>query len=178
MAREPKKDWFDEFKKANTAPAELVSPATPSGSTKGSERRIHGRFEISEAQSALYKEGILSLFGIKRDNKGRTALDLSEGGARFLTHDRLAVGTKLKVVIHMDKFKDTIEAAGEVKWSYQSAKDKNDYYSGIQFIDLDSAQARRIAAMRDWFSSPQYKAVRETKMRTKRPGGGDIVMPK
>ncbi len=178
MARDPKTNWFDEFKKANAAPAAPLSPPTPSGSSKGSERRVHERFEISEAQSALYKEGILSLFGIKRENQGRDAIDLSEGGVRFLTHDRIPVGTKVKVVIHMDKFKDTLEAAGEVKWCYQSAKNSKDFYSGIQFTDLDGAQARRIATMRDWFSSPQYRAVRETKMRQKRTGGGDIVMPK
>lgn len=179
MAREPKKNWFDEFKKANVVPEPSVPPPTPSGSTKNRENRKHSRFAISDVQSSLYlyKEGIFSLFGVSKDNQGRKVVDLSEGGVRFLTHDRIPVGTKVKVVLHMEKFQDTFEATGVVKSCYQSAKSAGDFYSGIQFTALEPAQIRRITALRDWFSSPQYLAIRETRQRQKRSGGGEIVMP-
>ena len=40
--------------------------------------------------------------------------------------------------------------------------------AGIMFLDLDNPSRRKIQLMRDWFTSPQYKVVRETKMRQKR----------
>ena len=79
------------------------------------------------------------------------------------------------MIIQMEKYKDTIEASGEVRWCYQSARQAEDFYAGVQFSDLDPAQVRKIALMRDWFTSPQYRAVRETK---KRQRSSDTSFPK
>jgi hypothetical protein len=76
----------------------------------------------------------------------------------------------------MEKFKDKIEAVGEVKWCYQSTKNAADYYAGVEFKDLEPAQQRKIAVMRDWFRSPQFKAARETKLRQKRGSGDDLLL--
>jgi c-di-GMP-binding flagellar brake protein YcgR len=158
-------DWFAEFKKVNKTGAPAKTEATPGGSSKSSERRRHTRFGVDEAQATLYREGILSVFGVRKDNRARAALDLSEGGVRFLIHERLPIGAKVRMVIQMEKYQDQIEASGEVRWCYQSTKKAEDFYAGVQFSDLDEGQKRKIAMMKEWFTSPQYRAVRDQKRK-------------
>ena len=110
-----------------------------------------------------------------KGNRARAALDLSEGGARFLIHERLPIGTKVRMIIQMEKYKDEIEAVGEIRWCYQSTKNAEDFYAGVQFDDLDPVQKRKIVLMKEWFTSPQYKAVRENNRKAK---GGDFAFPK
>jgi c-di-GMP-binding flagellar brake protein YcgR len=160
-------NWFAEFKKVNkVSPASSTkSDSTPPGNSKASERRLHHRFEIDECQATLYPQGLLTVFGMSKNNRARAALDLSEGGVRFLIHERLTIGTRVHMVIQMEKYQDQIEARGEVRWCYQSTKKAGDFYAGVEFSDLDAAQKRKIAMMREWFTSPQYRAVRETKRK-------------
>jgi Tfp pilus assembly protein PilZ len=173
MAGDPGKDqadWFAEFKKLNpgspSAPARTKSDRESSKETgKPGERRRHSRFEVDECQATLYREGLLTVLGVGKSNRARAALDLSEGGVRFLTHERLPIGTKVRMVIEMDRYKDHIEASGEVRWCYQSAKSSDDFFCGVEFTDLDATEKRKIAMMRDWFTSPQYRAVRDAKKR-------------
>jgi Tfp pilus assembly protein PilZ len=163
-------EWFAEFKKVNKAgPAgpSKPEPVPAAAGSKPSDRRRHLRFEVDECQATLYREGILSVFGMSKQNRARAALDLSEGGVRFLTHERLAIGTKVRMIIQMEKYKDQVEASGEVRWCYQSVKKTEEFYVGVQFSDLDPAQKRKIAQMKEWFTSPQYRVVRETKRKAK-----------
>lgn len=167
--KEPQADWFAEFKKLNpgsSAPAPVREQTDSSKEAgKPSDRRRHGRFEIEDCQATLYKEGLLTVIGMGKSNRARSALDLSEGGVRFQTHERLPLGVKVKIVIQMERYKDEIEAAGEVRWCYQSGKNSADFYAGVEFVDLPAAEKRKIATMRDWFTSPQYRAVRDAKAK-------------
>lgn len=164
----PQADWFAEFKKVNPSSAPVREQTESSKETgKPGERRKHNRFEIDECQATLYREGLLTVLGVGKSNRARAALDLSEGGVRFLTHERLPVGTKVRMIIEMERYKDEISAAGEVRWCYQSAKNSQDFYAGVEFTDLAGAEKRKIAMMRDWFTSPQYRAVRDSKKRSK-----------
>jgi c-di-GMP-binding flagellar brake protein YcgR len=167
-------DWFAEFRKVNKGPSGSKTDSTPTGNKKASERRRHLRFEIDECQATLYREGILSVFGVGKGNRARAALDLSEGGCRFLISERIPIGTKVRMIIQMEKYKDHIEASGEIRWCYQSVKNTQDFYAGVQFDDLDPAQARKIVQMKEWFTSPQFRAVRQTK---KRNAAGDLTFP-
>jgi len=167
----PQADWFAEFKKVNPSaegPAPVREQSESSKETgKPGERRRHQRFEIDECQATLQRDGLLTVLGMGKSNRARAALDLSEGGVRFLTHERIPVGTKVRIVIEMERYKDQISASGEVRWCYQSAKSTDDYYAGVEFTDLPAAEKRKIAMMRDWFTSPQYRAVRDSKKRSK-----------
>jgi c-di-GMP-binding flagellar brake protein YcgR len=174
MAGSPEKDnqadWFAEFKKLNPAssPAPVREQTESSKETgKPGERRRHFRFEVDDCQATLYREGLLSVLGVGKSNRARAALDLSEGGVRFLTTERLPLGTKVRIVIQMERYKDQIEASGEVRWCYQSAKTSQDFYAGVEFIDLPAAEKRKISMMREWFTSPQYRAVRDAKNKKK-----------
>ena len=154
-------DWFDEFKKLNTSPgaspppAPAATEAPPPG--RDSQRRRHERFALEDAQVSLYKGGLFTRLGFK-DNQARTAIDLSEGGARILIRERIPAGTKVRVTIQMEKYSDIIEAEGEIRWCHQSAKKAEDIYVGVQFLNLDPVQMRKISQMREWFTSPQYRA--------------------
>lgn len=175
MAGSPDKDaqadWFAEFKKLNAGPS-APAPVREQSDTskeagKPSERRRHGRFEVDDCQATLYKDGLLTVIGMGKSNRARSALDLSEGGVRFLTHERLPIGTKVRICIQMERYQDEIQAAGEVRWCYQSSRNSEDFYAGVNFVDLDAVERRKIAMMRDWFTSPQYRAVRDAKLKKK-----------
>ena len=168
-------DWFKEFQKAKAsggAPAKEKGAESTSSrpAPAGSERRKYERFDMSEAQTTVYREGVLTLIGVGKENKARVALDLSEGGLRILCEERIPAGTKVRVRIEIEKYNDAIEATGTVRWCFQSAKKKEDYFAGIMFVNLDAAQARKISLMREWFTSPQYKAMRETDRKKKDTG--------
>jgi hypothetical protein len=186
-------DWYKEFQQLNatpakgtplpppSAPAAPVAPAAPLASAPNepaggkSERRHHGRFELEEAQVSLIRHGLLTVIGMGRDNLARSALDLSEGGARILLRERLKPGTRVKLRIEIEKFNDALEAAAEVRWCFECGTRPGDFYAGIQFVGLEDAQKRKIAVMRDYFNSPQAKAVRTAH---KRPKGSPTHFPK
>ncbi|HLY75097.1 MAG TPA: PilZ domain-containing protein [Planctomycetota bacterium] len=164
----PQADWFAEFKKINPSPGPVREQSESSKETgKPGERRRHCRFEIDDCQATLHRDRLLTVLGVGKSNRARAALDLSEGGVRFLTQERLPVGTKVRIVIDMERYKDQISAAGEVRWCYQSSKNSDDFYAGVEFVDLPASEKRKIAMMRDWFTSPQYRAVRDSKKRSK-----------
>jgi len=173
MSGTPEKDqadWFAEFKKLN--PGSSSAPAgaktekdTSKENRKPEERRKHFRFEIDECQATLYRDGLLTVLGVGKNNRARAAIDLSEGGVRFQTLERFPIGSKVRVIIEMERYKEQIDASGEVRWCYQSTKNSEDYYCGVEFLDLPATEKRKIAMMRDWFTSPQYRAVRDAKKR-------------
>jgi hypothetical protein len=161
--------WFKEFQELNKA-----SAPSPSGS-KDSNRRKHPRFELDGASASLYREGLLSFIGVGKDNVARSALDLSEGGVRLLLQERVAPGTKVRVRIHMEKYQEEIVASGVVRWCFRSAKNSTDYYAGVMFTEVDGSNLKKIALMKEWFTSPQFKAMRETRLQKKK---SDITFPK
>jgi c-di-GMP-binding flagellar brake protein YcgR len=173
MPGTPEKDqanWFAEFKKLNpssgSAPAGAKTERdTSKENRKPEERRKHSRFEIDDCQATLYRGGLLTAFGVGKNNRARAALDLSEGGVRFQTLERFPIGAKVRVIIGMERYKEQIEAAGEVRWCYQSTKNSADFFCGVEFLDLPATEKRKIAMMRDWFISPQYRAVRDAKKK-------------
>src|SRR6185503_7382647 len=121
-------NWFAEFKKINQVAPAAAAKTDTNGHAKSSERRAHSRFGVDECQATLYREGLLTVFGVSKQNRARAALDLSEGGVRFLTTERLPIGTRVRMIIQMEKYQDQIEASGEVRWCYQSTKKAADFY--------------------------------------------------
>lgn len=173
-------DWFKKFKEANTkggGTAPEPTPASrPSAEAGGAERRRHHRFELEDTTLTLYRDGLLTLIGVGKENKAKVAVNISEGGIQVIIRERLSPGAKVKMKLQIEKFKDAIEAVGIVRWCYQNSKRKDDFHAGIQFEDLPPLEGRKIASMREWFTSPAYRAVRDTKPRKK--GGDEIQFPK
>lgn len=163
-------EWFQEFQRANAA-----SKAAPSRDSRPEDRRKHPRFHVGDSPVQLYPAGLLAALGIGKRNKGRSAVDLSEGGARLIASERIPPGTRVRIRIEMGQFQDAVEAVGVVRWCYQSAKKPGEFFAGAMFVDLPPAQARKISLMRKWFCSPQYKAMKESRSRQKDAG---FIFPK
>jgi len=156
-------DWFSEFQKHNTA-----DPGSAPGALTPQERRKHPRFKIDEADAVLRRMGF-SLFG-GQANMARTAVDLSEGGVRIITTERVVPGVKVKVTIGIQKYNDSLETEAEVKWSHQNMSNGSEFYAGVMFLDLALPQVTKIARMRAWFTSAQYQAIKEKRTREKGSG--------
>jgi len=131
--------------------------------------RKHLRFRIDDASAKLYVKGFLTSIGLGRANKARAAINMSEGGVMLLIQEIIPKGTKVTIRIEMEKFSDVVEATGVVCWCEQSAKSNKDFYAGIQFDKLDDGDLKKIAQMRDWFTSPEYKTRTATRRRQQGP---------
>jgi hypothetical protein len=169
-------DWRAEFQQLNKKNSS--SPSEPAGSaSRGLQRRRHERFRPEEARVSVYQGGLLASIGVGRENLARIPVDLSEGGARIALHERLKPGTKVQVRIAIDKFGDAIEAAGVVRWCFESRTQPGDFHAGIMFTDLEPSTKRLIAAMRDWFTSSKCLKVRAARAR-EGDGGQTLQFPK
>jgi len=146
--------WFDE---------EGKKPASGAG-LPHDNRRKHPRFQVDGTSVSLYREGLLTALGLGRGNKGRSALDISESGARVLITEKLNLQTKVRLRIEIERYKDAIEVEGEVCWCRPTAKAAA-FQAGIRFSSADPSLRRKIALMQEWFSSPQYRSIRERRLR-------------
>jgi Tfp pilus assembly protein PilZ len=140
-----------------------------SGRNQRADLRKHPRFRVEDAKTEVYLKGFLAKIGLNRKNEARVAVNLSEGGLLVVTHRKLAPGAKVLLRIEMEKFKDIIDAEGEVRWCGASAKDKSDYYVGISFVKLAQENISRISQMRAWFTSPEFKQKSATRRRLAPP---------
>ena len=146
-------NWFDEDgKKPSPRRPETPEPIRPDN------RRRHARFQVSSTQVLLHRDGFLAALNL-RSNKARKVCDLSAGGARILVTEKIAAKQKVKLKITLEKYQDEIEIGGEVKWCIPSTN-KKDFYIGVKFATDDPATTRKMTALQDWFTSPQYQALR------------------
>jgi Tfp pilus assembly protein PilZ len=145
------------------------NPETTPAKSKPEDLRKSPRFRIENAKTELYLKGFLSKIGLNRKNEARVAVNLSEGGILVVTHRKMNPGEKVLLRIEMEKFKDVIDAEGEVRWCGVSAKDPSDFYVGISFVKLSQEKISRISQMRAWFTSPEFKAKSATRRRLAPP---------
>lgn len=165
--KDSKAEWFQEFQKANARSSYPLTPSPqPAVGGKGQERRQHPRFPVEEAAASLSLKKF-PLFGFRRAEACREALDLSEGGARLLSGERVPPGTRAQVRIQIGKFRDSIEGEAEIRWCHQKAGREQDFLLGVMFVKIDAERARKIAAMRGYFLSPQFQAARGKRSRGK-----------
>jgi len=171
-------EWFKKFKEVNTKAGD-ASPDRPStrvpGQDSEADRRRHHRFDLKDTTLNLYREGLLTLLGMGKENKGKVAINISEGGLQVIMRERLTVGAKVKIRLEIAKFKDAIEASGVVRWCYQNSTRKDDFHAGIQFENLPGTESRKIASMREWFTSPALRSVTRI---VRRKDEDDLIVPK
>ncbi len=146
-------NWFEDDDKPKRRPEpQAPVPVRPDN------RRRHARFQVSSTQVLLFRNGLLTTLNLG-SNKARKVVDLSAGGARILVTEKLTVKQRVRLKITLEKYQDEIDIDGEVKWCFPSTN-KKDFYVGIKFTTDDSATARKMAALQEWFTSPQYQALR------------------
>jgi hypothetical protein len=169
-------DWKTEFDRLNrgslpttTPPAgtpggqlnrEPLPTTTPPAGTSRGQKRKHDRFPLVNARVELFPDSLFTTIGLRKENLARTLLDLCEGGAGVLVHQRLKVDTKVKIRIEIEKFGDAIEASGVIRWCFESGTKAGEFRAGIMFTNPDGALKRKIAVMRDWFTSSKCIALK------------------
>jgi hypothetical protein len=130
-----------------------LNPA-PSG---GRDVRKQVRFLIDDASTSFSIKGISTSLGSGRANRSRAAINLSEGGTMLLLCEPLPVGTEIHVRIEIDGYEESIQAGGVVRWCEQEGRNDREFRAGVEFVDLGPEQMRKIARMRDWTTSPEYR---------------------
>ena len=113
-----------------------------------SEKRVALRFKIDDYVVTLVRQGTLSAEGLKR-NLARTVVDLSRTGVQLGVTEPLDPGTLMRFTLHLNKFADALEAAGEVRWS---RPDGLHYVAGFRFINLPEDRKKMIDFMTKWFT--------------------------
>jgi hypothetical protein len=139
----------------------------PSTARHVRELRKHPRFKIEGVIPTVHVRGLLSSFGLGSRVKAIDAADLSEGGALIVVDRRVKPGTIVWVRLEFPKYSDKIESEAEVRWSFQDARNPEQFFIGVMFKGLGDEQAAKIAVMRRWFTSPEYRA--KTTRRWVRP---------
>lgn len=120
---------------------------------KRSDARKHDRFKPKEAKIRVAKHGLFSKIGIAK-NVGSNILDLSEGGARIRVSSMLKKGTKVYLRLDLPKFRDTVDAEGEVRW-VRRTKNEDEYEIGIMFTNIEDKHKNKINFMRRYFDSKE-----------------------
>lgn len=119
------------------------------------EHREHPRFKVEGAKLEVGKPGFLALLGLGRPPR---LVNLSRGGIMFCARKRLEVGSRVPIRIEVEKYRETIESQGEIRWCAQSAKTPSDIYLGVAFVGIDAAERKKIAHMEELFTSAEYRA--------------------
>jgi hypothetical protein len=169
--------WMEEFQRVN---AQAAYPLTPpplqaaGGGKAAGNRRQHARFDVDGAPAVLRPQGIINVI-FNRQNIGREALDLSEGGARLVAVRRVPPGSLVQVRILFGKFQDEIASGGEIRWCRQRSPSTEEFLLGLMFKDRDPERDRKIVMMRGYFTSPQFLAALEKRVKE---SSSDLLMRK
>jgi hypothetical protein len=135
-----------------------MAESAQGGDEGAAERRRHSRFFLDDVPVELRRSGILSLAGLGKVRGG--VVNLSEGGIRVSVTSQLPARKTIRCRIRVERFKDPLEAVGETLWCERDLMDQRAFLVGILFRDLEPRQARKIAAMREWFASSEFKALK------------------
>ena len=140
--------------------------------TFGAERRRHRRFHprICEFSLRVRAGGLLGSLLKRSQDVEATVLDLSEGGARLIAHGRCTRGGRVEVLIQVKLFQDVLGLPGTVVWCADHAEKSGYMRLGVRFRDLDPVEARKIAALRDYVGSPEFRQKESVRRRLRRAG--------
>lgn len=125
------------------------------------EKRLAPRFEVDDYIVTCLKQGALSSLGLKR-NLARAVHNISRKGVQIALSDPLDAGDLVLFTLHLNKFADTLECQGEVRWCRpDSGAEGSKFSAGIQFLNLPDDKRKMIDFMRGWFTSYQHRHRRE-----------------
>jgi hypothetical protein len=153
MAEPREQDARPSDKRSETPGHDLPTPSRQ-------DLRRHLRFQIDDSSTSFSIKGVSTSLGSGQVSRGRAAINLSEGGTMLLVCETIPIGTPIIIRIEIDGCDDFLEAAGVVQWCEQDGRNEKDFHAGIAFVGLCDADLRKIAKMREWFTSPQYQSRR------------------
>ena len=153
-------------------PASRPAPSPSRQPCAREERRKYPRFALDEVTAMVTLGGFLRVLGLGKGKNVSPVIELSEGGVRLVTQARIVPKTRIHLKIEIPKYRDVIECAGEVRWSLPSAKKTGEFYTAAMFVGLPPPDAKKIAVMRSYFTSPEYKAAYAARLRERRKSEG------
>jgi len=154
-------DWMSEFQKVNSGekpPAKARPGSSP-------DRPKPQKFAIHDATVKLYRRGMTAIFGLAKMDIGGTVSELCEDGAEIVVGEQLLPETKIHLRMEVAKFNDRIETDAVVSLCRKDPKVEDRYLVRIEFVSEDTTLARRIGAMRGYFTSPEGLANLERRRR-------------
>ena len=130
-----------------------VSPldSTP-GPASGPRPRDADRFSLDDFEVTLHRDRRPGLFR-KPENLALNLLDLSRTGAQVVCTKPLEPGEKVRLTVHLKKFRDTFEVEAETKWSrFPRPQEGLAWRAGLAFGALDGPRKRLLESMESWFT--------------------------
>lgn len=126
--------------------------------TEGNRRR-HARFDVHGARAELRRSGLTALLGGTVEGE---VVNLADGGVRVYVPKELPAGRKVRCRVRLERFEEPLDVAGEILWCRRDLMSEAGFLVGIAFRGPEARQSRKIAAMREWFSSPEFRAQRRS----------------
>ena len=115
------------------------------------------RFPVDECEVTLYRDKRPGLFR-RPENLALELLDLSRTGAQVTSKAALKVGEKVRLTVHLKKFKDTFEVEAETAWSrFPVPHEGLAWRAGLEFGALDGPRKRLLESMESWFTYSRSK---------------------
>jgi hypothetical protein len=120
-------------------------------------RRRHARFDVHEARVELRRVGLIALLGGKVEWE---VVNLADGGIRVAVAREVRAHRKVRVRVRLERFEEPLDVVGDILWCRRDLLSDAGYIVGIAFREVEARQARKIAAMREWFTSSEFKSRR------------------
>jgi hypothetical protein len=93
--------------------------------------------------------------------------NLSETGLRLVTPKRLEPGSEVTLSVEIQSLQEEFQTPGKIVWSLET-KNGQEFHSGIHFHGLPVSLVKKIAHMREYLESPQYKSRRLARIQEKK----------
>ena len=116
------------------------------------ENRNFLRFPVEDYVVTCLRKSTLSPHGLKR-NLARKVLDLSETGAQVALIEPLEPASLVLLILHFNKFADTLEMDAEVRWCRPDPGiGGGSHLAGLVFTSLTADQRKKIGFVKKMFA--------------------------
>jgi hypothetical protein len=115
------------------------------------DKREHPRFRVEGTTTVMGKPGFLASLGFGPIK--HPVVNISQGGAMVRVSKEFPVDSVHELRIEIPKYQEVVETVGEIRWCAQSARNASDFFVGIRFIDLPTADQQKLAGLYERTSS-------------------------
>jgi len=132
---------------------------------EGIERRRYERRRVNDCHLYYREKRLANLFRRGQQGAGILpgfAVDLSEGGAQFLSKEKEEEGKKIEIFLDAPSLPETLKMTAVVRWC-EKVPERNAYRIGVEFIRMSKDMARTIRSLVD------DSIVRGMKRETRKP---------
>jgi len=122
--------------------ADMAPPLPKKKRTSPAIKRTHERFEVRDATIHFAGDSLFSSLDLFE--KPSHIVNMSMGGLSMLTRRPLAIGERIKMVLHIPVLGDDLHAKGEVRSVNTIDKYTQHFRVGVKFLKLSSSARQNI----------------------------------